>query len=66
MGDHPESFSGCPRVRTKCLHKRLVLICSIGYHPRGLPGVSNAGPREAGVLQLVSESTLVVSWTCVG
>jgi hypothetical protein len=31
------------------------------YDPRGLPGVMTTRPRVAGVLQMVSELTLVVS-----
>jgi hypothetical protein len=31
------------------------------YDPRGLPGVTTARPGVAGVLQMVSEPTLVVS-----
>jgi hypothetical protein len=36
------------------------------YNPRGLPEVSTAGPGVDGVLQMVSELTLTVSWVCVG
>ena len=36
------------------------------YGPRGLPGVSTAGPGVDGVLQMVLELALVVSWACVG
>jgi hypothetical protein len=35
------------------------------YDPRGLPGVSTAGPKVDGVLQLVSEMTLAVLEACV-
>jgi hypothetical protein len=35
------------------------------YDPRELPGVSIAGPRVYGVLQVISEPTLVVSRACV-
>jgi hypothetical protein len=31
------------------------------YDPRGLPGVTTARPRVAGVLEMVSEPTLTVS-----
>jgi hypothetical protein len=31
------------------------------YDPRGLPGVTTARPRVAGVLEMVSEPTLAVS-----
>jgi hypothetical protein len=36
------------------------------YDPRELKGVSTAGPRVDRTLQMVSESTLVVSRACVG
>jgi hypothetical protein len=36
------------------------------YGPRGLPGVSTAGPRVDEVLQMVSKPTLTVSRACVG
>jgi hypothetical protein len=36
------------------------------YGPRGLPGVSAAGPGMDEVLQMVSEPTLAVSRVCVG
>jgi hypothetical protein len=36
------------------------------YDPRGLPGVTTARPRVAGVLQMVSEPTLAVSWARTG
>jgi hypothetical protein len=36
------------------------------YDPRRLTGVSTAGPEVDKVLQMVSESTLVVSRVCMG
>jgi hypothetical protein len=36
------------------------------YDPRGLPGVSIIGFGADGVLQMVSDPALVVSWACVG
>jgi hypothetical protein len=36
------------------------------YDPRELPGVSTNGHGVDGVLQVVSEPTLAVSWACVG
>jgi hypothetical protein len=36
------------------------------YDPRELPGVSTAGPGVDGVLQVVSELTLMVSRACMG
>jgi hypothetical protein len=36
------------------------------YDPRELPGVSTIGSGVDGVLQVVSEPTLVVSRACVG
>jgi hypothetical protein len=36
------------------------------YDPRELPGVSIADLGVDGVLQMVSELTLAVSWVCVG
>jgi hypothetical protein len=36
------------------------------YDPRGLPGVTIARPGVAGVLQMVSEPTLVVSQARMG
>jgi hypothetical protein len=36
------------------------------YDPKGLPGVTIARPRVAGVLQMVLEPTLAVSWACTG
>jgi hypothetical protein len=35
------------------------------YDPRGLSGVMTAKPDVVGVLQMVSESTLVVSRACI-
>jgi hypothetical protein len=35
------------------------------YDPSELAGVSTAGPGFGGVLQVVSEPTLAVSWACV-
>jgi hypothetical protein len=35
------------------------------YDPRGLLEVSTAGSEVVGVLQMVSEPTLAVSWACV-
>jgi hypothetical protein len=35
------------------------------YSPRGLPGVSIAGPRVDGVLQMVLEQTFAISRVCV-
>jgi hypothetical protein len=50
------------KVRTKDL------CWSVGtmYDPRELSGVSTAGLGLDGVLQVVSELTLAVSWACVG
>jgi hypothetical protein len=36
------------------------------YDPRGLLGVTTTRPGMAGVLQMVSELTLVVSRECMG
>jgi hypothetical protein len=36
------------------------------YDPRELLGVTIARPRVAGVLQMVSEPTLTVSWARTG
>jgi hypothetical protein len=36
------------------------------YDPKGLPGVTTARPGVAGVLQMVSEATLVVSQVRMG
>jgi hypothetical protein len=36
------------------------------YDPIKLPGVNIVGPRVDGVLQVVSEPTLAISWACVG
>jgi hypothetical protein len=36
------------------------------YDPRELPGVTTARPGVASVLQMVLESTLVVSWVRMG
>jgi hypothetical protein len=36
------------------------------YDPKGLPGVMTARPGVAGMLQMVSEPTLTVSWTRMG
>ena len=36
------------------------------YDPRKLPGLSTAGPRLDGVLQVVLEPTVAVSKMCVG
>jgi hypothetical protein len=50
------------KVRTKDM------CWSVGtiYDPREQPGVSIVGPGLDGVLQVVSELTLAVSWACVG
>jgi hypothetical protein len=50
------------KVRTKdsCWFVRMV------YGSRGLSGVSITGPTVDEMLQMVSETTLVVSRTCVG
>jgi hypothetical protein len=36
------------------------------YNPRGLSGVTSVRPRVAGVLQMVSEPTLTISWMHTG
>jgi hypothetical protein len=36
------------------------------YDPRGLPGVSTAGPGVDGVLEMVLEPTIAVSRACLG
>jgi hypothetical protein len=36
------------------------------YDPRGLPRVTTARPGVAGVLQMVLELTLMVSWVRTG
>jgi hypothetical protein len=36
------------------------------YDPRGLPGVTITRTKVDGVLQMVSEPTLVVSQVCTG
>jgi hypothetical protein len=45
------------------VEKDTVVYWSMGlvYDPRGLPGVMTTRPRVAGVLQMVSELTLIVS-----
>jgi hypothetical protein len=44
------------------------LCWSVGmvYDPKGLPGVTIVGSGVDGVLQMVLESTLAVSWVSVG
>jgi hypothetical protein len=49
-------------VRTKDTYQSVGTI----YDPRELRGVSTTGPELDGVLQVVSEPTLPVSWACVG
>jgi hypothetical protein len=43
------------------VQKRLWLVCGLVYDPRGLPGVTTVRPGVVGVLQMVSELTLMVS-----
>jgi hypothetical protein len=43
-----------------------MLVCGTLYDSIELTGVSTAGPGLDGVLQVVLEPTLAVSWACVG
>jgi hypothetical protein len=49
MGDRPRSFLGCA-CRTKCAKKDSCLSVGMVYYPKGLPGVSTAGPGVDRVL----------------
>jgi hypothetical protein len=40
-------------------------VCLV-YDPRELTGVTTARPEVAGILQIVLELTLAVSWVCTG
>jgi hypothetical protein len=62
MGDQPESFPGCAQVRRKVCRKDYGWSMGLVYDPRGLPVVTTTRPGGAGVLQMVSEPTLAVSW----
>jgi hypothetical protein len=53
-------------VRTKYAQKTPFWSVGTIYDPRELPGVSTIDPGLDGVLQVVSEPTLVVSRVCVG
>jgi hypothetical protein len=61
MDDRPGSFSGCAQVRTKVHRKEYGWSVGLVYDPRELTGVTTTRPGVPGVLQMVSESTLVVS-----
>jgi hypothetical protein len=50
-------------VRTKCAKKTRVGLWMV-YDPRGLLGVSTAGPEMDDMLQMVSKPTLTVSRAC--
>jgi hypothetical protein len=66
MGDRPKSFPGCAQVRTKVHRKDYSWSVRLVYDSRGLPGVMTVMPGVAGVLQMVSEPTLVVLRVCTG
>jgi hypothetical protein len=61
MGDRPRSFPMCAQVRTKVCRKDYGWSEGLVYDPRRLSGVTTARPGVVGVLQMVSEPTLVVS-----
>jgi hypothetical protein len=50
------------KVRTKDSRWSVGMV----YDPKGLSGVTTTGPRVDGVLQMVSEPTLMISRACVG
>jgi hypothetical protein len=50
----------------KSAQKRLGLVYGLVYDPRELTGVTIARPGVVGVLQMVSELTLAVSWARMG
>jgi hypothetical protein len=66
MGDRPGSFLGYSQVRTKVYRKDYGWSVGLVYDTRELPGVTTSRPVVTGVLQMVSELTLVISWTRMG
>jgi hypothetical protein len=52
----------CARVRTKVRRKDWCWFVRLAYDPKELPTIMIARYRVVGVLQLVSESTIVVLW----
>jgi hypothetical protein len=50
MDDRPGSLPGCAQVRTKVYRKEYGWSVGLVYDPRGLSGVTIAGPRVAGML----------------
>jgi hypothetical protein len=61
-----EVIPGCARVRTKCAEKTSVGLWGQSRDLRELPGVTGPSHGVVGVLHLVSELTLAVTWACVG
>jgi hypothetical protein len=61
MGDRPGSLPGCAHVRIKVCRKDYGWSMTLVYDPMCLSGVMTFRPGVAGVLQMVSESALVVS-----
>jgi hypothetical protein len=53
-------------VRTKCAEKTSVDLWGQSRDPRELPGVIGPDHGVAGVLHLISEPTLAVTWACAG
>jgi hypothetical protein len=50
MGDRPESFLRCARVRTNVRRKDYGWFVGLVYDPRELPRVTTARTRVTGVL----------------
>jgi hypothetical protein len=60
MDDRPGSFLECAQVRIKMHRKEYGWSVGLVYDPRELSRVATTRPGVAGVLQMVSELTLVV------
>jgi hypothetical protein len=66
MGGRLGSLSRCTQVRTKVYRKDECWSMRLIYDPRDVIGVMTVRPRVAEVLQIISESTLVVLRACTG
>jgi hypothetical protein len=66
MGNRSESFSECAQVRTKMHRKDWAWSVRLVYDLSELSGVITIGPIVVGVLQMISEPTLVISRAHMG
>jgi hypothetical protein len=66
MGDRLKSLSRYTQVRIKMCKKGECWSMRLVYDHRDVAGVTTVRPRVAKVLQMVSESTLVISRACTG